>query len=222
MVPLEKRPGKIICVGMNYPPFGEVGDWSPPPYPVLFQKPSSALVGPGEKILLPRISQKVLYEGELVIVIGRKAYKVSEAESLSYVQGFTIANDVGAADIEERSSQWASGKMFDTFCPIGPVVVPVDDIAKPDALKIETRLNGQVVQVGNTGEMIFGVKALISYISHLTTLDVGDLILTGAPKRSIGGPDPRTPLKPGDWIEISIERIGILENPVVAKEEING
>lgn len=215
---LGKRPGKIICVGMNYPPYGRPVGWLTPQYPILFQKPASSLISNGENIVLPKISQMVLYEGELVIVIGKEARNVDEVDATGYVYGYSIANDVGAADIEARSSQWASGKMFDTFCPVGPKVVPLED---PGNLAVETKLNGEVVQSGNTREMIFGVGSLISYISCLATLEPGDLILTGSPKQTIGGPDPRIPLIPGDRIEISIEGIGTLENFVVAEEDCN-
>jgi 2-keto-4-pentenoate hydratase/2-oxohepta-3-ene-1,7-dioic acid hydratase in catechol pathway len=213
--PLLKKPGKIICVGLNYPPAGKLQDWFPPPFPVLFHKPSSSLVGSGKNIILPKISQKVLYEGELAIVIGALAKNVSEINAFGYIFGYTIANDVGAADIEERSSQWASGKMFDTFCPVGPRIVPHEEIGSPAGLDIVTRLNDQVVQTGNTSEMIFGVAKLVSYISGLTTLEEGDIILSGSPKRAGNEPDPRIPLQPGDTVEISIERIGSLVNTIV-------
>jgi len=218
MHPLSKRPGKIICVGMNYPPYGDLDKFRPPMFPVLFHKPASALIGTNENIMLPNSSCEVLYEGELAIVIGGIAKNVEESATLQFVAGFTIANDVGAVDIEKRSSQWASGKMFDTFCPIGPEVVSSKEVGDPEQLEIITRLNGTVVQEGNTSEMIFGVAALVSYISGLTTLEVGDLILTGSPKQSRGGPDPRIPLKAGDQIEIAIDRIGKLVNHVVAEE----
>lgn len=218
LLPPVVKPGKIICVGLNYPPLGQGKDCPPSPYPVLFQKTASSLIGFGSAIVLPRISQQVLYEGELVVVIGTRAKNISIDQALGIVAGYTIANDVGAADIEARSSQWASGKMFDTFCPLGPALVTPDEILDLGNLFIQTKLNGKVVQDGNTREMIFDVPYLISYISQLTTLEPGDLILTGSPKRAGDAPDPRTPLKQGDSISIEIEGLGILTNHVAAEE----
>jgi len=209
------KPGKIICVGLNYPPLLEAKAWIPPQYPVLFHKTSSSMIGFGSAIILPRISRQVLYEGELAVVIGTRAKNISVDQALNFVAGYTIANDVGASDIESRSSQWDSGKMFDTFCPLGPALVTPDEIQDPGSLSIRTRLNGQIVQDANTSDMIFNVPFLISYISQLTTLEPGDLILTGSPKRAGSTPDPRTPLKPGDNISIEIENLGVLTNQVI-------
>jgi len=216
-LPIDIKPGKIICVGLNYPPPNRDAGWLPPPYPVLFHKPSSSLTASGTAIVLPRISQQVLYEGELAVVIGTRAKNVPIENALNTVAGYTIANDVGAADIEARSSQWASGKMFDTFCPLGPALIPSREIPNPNDLSIKTKLNGQIVQDGNTREMIFDVTFLIHYISQLTTLEPGDVILTGSPKCAGELPDPRTPLKPGDSIRVEIEGLGVLINSVVAE-----
>ncbi len=215
LLPPVIKPGKIICVGLNYPPVIKPNTWMPPEYPVLFHKTSSSMIGSGSAIILPGISRQVLYEGELAVVIGTRAKNIPVDKALTIVAGYTIANDVGASDIESRSSQWDSGKMFDTFCPLGPALVTSDEIQDPGALSIRTTLNGQVVQDANTCEMIFNVPFLISYISQLTTLEPGDLILTGSPKRAGSTPDPRTPLKPGDRISIEIENLGVLTNPVV-------
>jgi len=215
LLPPVNKPGKIICVGLNYPPVLYMNTWTPPPYPVLFHKTSSSMIGCGSAIILPKISQQVLYEGELVVVIGTRAKNIPIDQALNILAGYTIANDVGASDIEARSSQWDSGKMFDTFCPLGPALVTPDEIQDPGSLSIRTTLNGQVVQDANTSEMIFSVPYLISYISQLTTLEPGDLILTGSPKRAGSTPDPRTPLKSGDSISIEIENLGILTNPVI-------
>lgn len=209
------KPGKIICVGLNYPPVLKLDTFTPPQYPVLFHKVSSSIIGYGSAIILPKISQQVLYEGELAVVIGTRAKNISVDKALNIVAGYTIANDVGASDIESRSSQWDSGKMFDTFCPLGPALVTPDEIRDPGSLSIRTTINGQVVQDANTSEMIFSVPFLISYISQLTTLEPEDLILTGSPKRAGSGPDPRTPLKPGDTICIEIQNLGVLTNPVL-------
>ena len=213
-LPPINRLGKIICVGLNYPPPEAGPDWTPPPYPILFQKPASALTGHGSAIVLPRISEQVLYEGELAVVIGERGRNLAEGQALGVIAGYTIANDVGAADIEARSSQWASGKMFDTFCPLGPALVFVEEIADPGNLMIRTWLNETLVQDGSTAEMIFSVPFLVSYISQLTTLEPGDLILTGSPKRVGERPDPRTPLRDGDEVRIEIDGLGALLNPV--------
>ena len=215
--PLEIKPGKIICVGLNYLPHNGSDDWSPPLYPILFQKPASTMIGFGEAIVLPKISQQVLYEGELAVVIGTRAKNISVEGALDVVAGYTIANDIGAADIEARSSQWASGKMFDTFCPLGPSLVPSGEVPSPNHLAIKTTLNGQVVQDGNSREMIFNVSFLVHYISQLTTLEPNDVILTGSPKRAGDNPDPRTPLQPGDSISVEIEGLGTLTNPIIAE-----
>jgi len=221
LLPPVIKPGKIICVGLNYPPPDRSEDWLPPPYPVLFHKPASSLTGSGSAIVLPRISRKVLYEGELAVIIGIRAKNIPVERALEAVAGYTIANDLGAADIEARSSQWDSGKMFDTFCPLGPTLVTPDEIPNPGNLFIKTKLNDEVVQDGNTQEMIFNVPYLIHYISQLTTLEPNDVILTGSPKRVGDSHDPRIPLKPADKISIEIEGLGCLSNPVVA-EEVEG
>lgn len=209
------KPGKVIGVGLNYHPVFKPENWKPPQYPILFHKAASAIIGNGAKIVIPRISHKVLYEGELAVVIGSKGKNVPVEQALTIVAGYTIANDVGASDIEARSSQWDSGKMFDTFCPLGPALVTPDEIQDPGALSIRTTLNGQIVQDGSTRDMIFDVPFLISYISQLTTLEPGDLILTGSPKRAGAVPDPRIPLKAGDTIRIEIENLGSLTNSVM-------
>ena len=218
-LPPVGRPGKIICVGMNYPPAAGTTRRVAPEYPVLFQKPASGVIGHGEAIVLPGISKMVLYEGELAVVIGECGKNLAEENALKIVAGFTIANDVGAADIEARSSQWASGKMFDTFCPLGPNLVLKDDVKGPERLTIRTWLNDQLVQDGRTSQMIFRVSYLVSYISHLTTLEPGDVILTGSPKSVGTDPDPRIPLKPGDEIRVEIEGLGELHNPVISEEQ---
>jgi acylpyruvate hydrolase len=214
---LEFQPSKIICVGMNYP--SNQADWQPPEYPVLFQKPVSGLIGAGEPIQLPVISKKVLYEGELALVIGSLARNVHLSDAYDCIAGLTIANDITAADIEARTSQWASGKMFDTFSPIGPVLTPIEYYENLGNMEIRTTLNGQEVQTGNTGEMIFDIRFLISYISTLTSLLPGDLIFTGSPKGCNRENDPRIPMRAGDRIEVEIEGIGVLENPIVDAED---
>ncbi len=217
-LPPVTRPGKVLCAGLNFPPFDAGPDFEPPAYPVLFHKAASALTGHGSPILLPKISSEVDYEGELAVVIGRRAKQVSAVDAPGYIAGYTIANDIGARDVQRRSSQWTSGKMFDTFCPLGPALVTPEDVPDPGDLKITTRLNEETVQDGSTKDMIFGPWALVSYISELTTLLPGDIILTGSPKTAGTRPDPRSLLRPGDVISVEIECLGMLTNPVEKEE----
>ena len=214
------NPGKLICVGMNYPSPGKVKDQQAA-YPVLFLKSSSTLTGHQHPILLPRISDEVFCEGELAIVIGKTGKHISIENALSYVAGYTIANDIGARDLEQRTSQWATGKLPDTFCPMGPALVTSNEIPDPNQLTIRTDINGVPVQSGNTSEMIFNVPYLISYISSIATLLPGDIILTGSPKRIDDRPAPIVYLKAGDHISIEIEGIGVLSNQTRREEYLD-
>ena len=218
LLPPVRRPGKIICVGLNYPAPAGASATPISQYPVLFHKVPTTLTGHGQPIVLPRISREVVYEGELAIVIGRRGKHVEREQALSYVAGYTVANDVGALDLERRTPQWATGKLADTFCPLGPVLVTRDQVPDPGALKIQTFLNGELVQSGPTREMLFDVPYLISYISALATLEPGDLILTGSPKRLGELPAPRRFMNPGDTVSVRIENLGELTNPVVGEE----
>jgi 2-keto-4-pentenoate hydratase/2-oxohepta-3-ene-1,7-dioic acid hydratase in catechol pathway len=215
--PLE-RPGKIVCVGLNYRShLAEIGE-PIPRYPILFDKPATSIIGHGKSIVLPRISRQVDYEGELAVVIGRRGKYIPEEEALSYVAGYTCANDVSAHDIEFRTSQWTSGKMLDTFCPLGPVLLTADEIPDPSSLHLQTLLNGQIVQDCCTSDMVFPVPCLIHYISSLATLEPGDVILTGTPAGIGCNRNPQSFLQPGDQISVRIDGIGTLTNPVVAEE----
>jgi 2-keto-4-pentenoate hydratase/2-oxohepta-3-ene-1,7-dioic acid hydratase in catechol pathway len=218
LLPPLRHPGKIVCTGLNYPPSPGSDAWTPPQYPVLFHKVATSLVGHLSPIILPRVSRRVTYEGELAVVIGKGGKNIPQEQTWGHIGGYTIANDVGAADIEKRSSQWTSGKMFDTFLPLGPALVTEDEIPTANSLMIKTMLNERTVQESTSAEMIFDVSHLISYISTLTTLEPGDLILTGSPKRVGEQPDPRIPLQPGDRVSIEIEGLGTLSNPVAAEE----
>jgi 2-keto-4-pentenoate hydratase/2-oxohepta-3-ene-1,7-dioic acid hydratase in catechol pathway len=215
---LLDRPGKIVCVGLNYySHLAEIGE-PVPQYPILFHKPATSIIGPGQPIVLPRVSRQVDYEGELAVVIGRRGKYIPEEEALSYVAGYTCANDVSAHDIEFRTSQWTSGKMLDTFCPLGPVVMNADQVPNPGALHLKTMLNGQTMQESCTSDMVFSVPFLISYISSLSTLEPGDVILTGTPAGIGCNRKPQVFLQPGDRISVAIDRIGTLTNPVIAEE----
>jgi acylpyruvate hydrolase len=208
--PLQ-NPGKVICVGGNFP---AVGKMTAPEYPVVFLKPACTITGPGKPVLLSKITTSVSYEVELTVVIGRRARNIPEREASSCIAGYTIANDLGDRLLEKRTSQWASGKMFDSFTPIGPALVSPDEIPDPQNLTMETWVNDQRVQQGNTGEMFFGVNFLVSYLSSLTTLEPGDVILTGSPKLMAGIAAPSLALKPGDTVRVVIESLGELVNPV--------
>jgi acylpyruvate hydrolase len=213
-----QRPGKVVCVGLNYHShLAEIGD-PVAQYPILFDKPATAIIGPGQSIVLPRISQQVDYEGELAVVIGRRGKYIPQEHALSYVAGYTCANDVSAHDIEFRTSQWTSGKMLDTFCPLGPVLATADEITNPGSLRLKTILNGKTVQDESTADMVFSVPFLISYISSLATLEPGDVILTGTPGGIGCNRKPQVFLQAGDEIQVQIDGIGTLINPVIAEE----
>jgi 2-keto-4-pentenoate hydratase/2-oxohepta-3-ene-1,7-dioic acid hydratase in catechol pathway len=212
------RPGKIICVGLNYHShLAEIGE-PRSRYPILFLKPASSVIRHRQPIILPRVSGQVDYEGELAVIIGRRAKNVPEDDALSYVAGYSCANDVSAHDIEFRTSQWTSGKMLDTFCPLGPVVTPAYKVRDPGCLRLRTKLDGHTVQDASTADMIFSVPSLISYISSLSTLEPGDVILTGTPAGIGCNQKPQVFLRPGDEITVEIDHVGVLTNPVVAEE----
>ncbi len=213
---LYNSPSKILCVGLNYADHAkEFGD-PLPTEPVIFNKAPSAVNYCGGTIVLPKSSSKVDYEGELVIVIGDRCRDVEPKNALKYVAGYCCGNDVSARDWqkEKPAGQWFLGKSFDSFAPIGPAFVSADEVGDPNNLKIETRLNGEVVQSSNTSNFIFKPDFLISYLSKIMTLYTGDLIFTGTPG---GVGDARKPpryLKQGDFVEVEIEKIGVLRNKV--------
>ena len=205
------RPGKIICIGLNYS--GAI-DAPRPEYPVIFLKAASSVIGSGDTIYLPRLSRQIFYEAELAVVIGSRAKHLTPEKALSCVAGYTMANDLGARDLENRTSQWTTGKLMDTFCPLGPSLVTTDELRQTNDLTMTTRINGKTVQLGNTRDMIFDVPFLVSYVSELATLEPGDVILTGSPKLMNGEPAPVVFLKHGDMVEVEIGILGILRNPV--------
>jgi acylpyruvate hydrolase len=204
------RPGKVICVGSNFPTPGKPA----PEYPILFLKPSSTITGLHSPIYLPPVTSNVAYEVELAVIIGQRAKYLSVENALSCVAGYTLANDLGDRLLEKRTSQWTTGKLMDTFTPMGPALVTADELPNLANLKMQTRINGEIVQQGNTGQMYFNVPFLISYISSLSTLEPGDVILTGSPKMIAENPAPALALKDGDEIKIEIEYLGRLSNPV--------
>lgn len=201
------RPGKIICVGHNYLEHIRERQVEKPNLPLLFLKPPSAILNPGEAIILPTQSRQVDHEAELVVVIGRKGRRIPAEQARDFIYGYTIGNDVTARDLQKADNQWTRGKGFDTFCPFGPWIETTLDPA--DAL-ITCRVSGQLRQMGSTRDLIFPVDALVAYISSVMTLEPGDLIFTGTPS-GIG------PLVDGDVVEIELEGVGKLVNPVKAE-----
>jgi 2-keto-4-pentenoate hydratase/2-oxohepta-3-ene-1,7-dioic acid hydratase in catechol pathway len=216
-VPLPiDRPQKIICVGLNYLDHAAEGSATLPERPLLFAKWPNTLIGAREPIVLPSISAKVDYEGELAAVIGTRAQRVGVDDALDVVAGYLCANDVSARDLQFADRQWVRGKSLDTFCPIGPVLVPASEIPDPQALQLRTILNGEVVQEAPTSSMIFSVAQIVAFISEAITLEPGDLILTGTPAGVGIFRDPELLLQPGDEVTVEIEGIGTLTNPVAA------
>jgi len=211
-------PTNILCIGLNYRKHAEEGGRGAPERPVLFLKPTSALQNPGDPIELPRKlrSEQVDYECELAVVIGRRCKNATRANALDFVLGYSCANDVSARDWQNflGGGQWCTGKSFDTFCPLGPALVTRDEIPNPNALKIRTLLNDQVMQDWNTADMIFDVPELIVFLSGSKTLLPGTVILTGTPHGVGFARQPPVFLKAGDSVSIEIEKIGTLANPV--------
>lgn len=197
-------PSKIVCVGRNYADHAKELGNEPPAEPIIFLKPPSTVLAPNGRIVLPRQSQRVDFEGELAMVIGKEAKNVSVTHWRDYVLGFSCANDVTARDLQKKDIQFTRGKSFDTFCPIGPWI---ETDLEPAALRIVTRVNGDIRQDGNTRDMIFSCGALIAFITSVMTLLPGDVILTGTPA-GVG------PLASGDTVEVEIEGIGKLRNVV--------
>jgi 2-keto-4-pentenoate hydratase/2-oxohepta-3-ene-1,7-dioic acid hydratase in catechol pathway len=208
-----ETPGKIVAIGLNYMDHVRESGATPPEKPLVFAKFTTSLIGDGDEIRIPRaITERVDWEVELAVVIDREASKISVQDALSYVRGYTVANDVSARDVQFADVQWVRAKSLDTFCPLGSDLVQVDD---PQNLKLTTRVNGEVVQDSNTSEMIFGVAELISFCSHSFTLEPGDVILTGTPWGCGEFMEPKRSLKDGDVVECEIEGVGVLRNPVV-------
>jgi 2-keto-4-pentenoate hydratase/2-oxohepta-3-ene-1,7-dioic acid hydratase in catechol pathway len=208
-----ERPGKIVAIGLNYMDHVRESGAEPPKRPLVFAKFPSAVIDHEEPIRIPRaLTERVDWEVELAVVIGERTSGVSADEALRYVRGYTIGNDVSARDLQFADVQWVRAKSLDTFCPLGPTVVELDD---PQNLKLVTRVNGEVMQDSNTSEMIFGVAELISFCSHSFALEPGDVILTGTPWGCGEFMEPKRSLSDGDVVECEIEGIGVLRNPVV-------
>lgn len=210
------RPGKVIGIGLNYSDHAAESGMDIPPEPVCFSKFANTIIGPGETIQLPAVSQKVDYEAELVVVIGRRGRNIPEAEALNFVAGYMNGNDVSARDwqIGKPGGQWLMGKTPDTFAPTGPWLVTADEVSDPNRLAIALRLNGETMQDSSTEKFIFKVEQIIAYLSQLITLEPGDVIFTGTPPGVGMARKPPVFLKPGDVVEVEIEGLGVLRNPV--------
>ena len=215
-LPPIPRPGKIICIGQNYRAHVVEMGRELPKHPVLFAKFANTLVGHEQPIRLPRVSGQVDYEAELMIVIGRECKDVAPADAFDVIAGYTIFNDVSVRDYQRRTTQFLQGKTFDTTGPCGPAIVTKDEVADPHALRVQLRLNGETMQDGNTSDFIFDIPAIISYLSEIMTLEPGDLIATGTPEGVGFARDPQVFLKAGDVVEIEIDGLSVLRNPVVS------
>ncbi len=200
-------PSKIVCVGRNYPEHAKELGNEPPKEPLIFLKPPSSLIASGDRIVYPSVSERVDFEGELGVVIGKRARNVAREDAMDYVLGYTCVNDVTARDLQRKDGQWTRGKGFDTFCAVGPCLVPKDDLDLTK-IRVRTLVDGVVKQDGPISDMMFGVDDIIAYVSAFMTLEPGDLIATGTPP-GVG------PLQPGSTVRVEIDGIGVLENTVI-------
>jgi 2,4-diketo-3-deoxy-L-fuconate hydrolase len=214
VLPID-RPGKIVCVGLNYRDHAEEQGVELPAAPLFFAKYTTSLIGPGDPIVIPPAVTKCDYEAELGVVIGTTVKQIGKENAFEAVAGYLVANDVSARDLQFADGQWTRGKSPDTFCPVGPLV-PASEVADPHALPIRAILNGEVMQDSTTANLIFGIDEVISYASQTSTLEAGDLILTGTPAGVGVFRDPQRLLQPGDSITIQIDGLGEITNPVVA------
>ncbi|HJU92045.1 MAG TPA: fumarylacetoacetate hydrolase family protein [Pyrinomonadaceae bacterium] len=213
------RPGKILCIGLNYRDHAAESNMPIPEKPVVFSKFSTCVVGPGEPVVLPSTSQQVDYEAELAVVIGRRAKHVTADRAYDYVFGYTAFNDVTARDFQFADGQWQRGKSCDTFAPMGQTIVTTDAVPDPHKLPIKLTLNGKTMQDSNTDQLIFGVPALIEFISQTITLEPGDVIATGTPPGVGFARKPPVFLKPGDQMEVMIEGVDGVGTPVISEQD---
>ncbi|MBY0147730.1 fumarylacetoacetate hydrolase family protein [Neobacillus niacini] len=215
--PCVTQPNKIICVGLNYRKHADETNSPYPEVPILFNKFNNALTGHKCEIAVPKVTQRLDYEVELGVVIGKEAKYVSKEDALDYVFGYCTANDFSARDLQKRTNQWLLGKTCDDFSPIGPYLVTADEVGDPNQLQLTTYVNGEKRQNSNTSDMIFHVDEIVSYISQHMTLTPGDVILTGTPEGVIiGSPrEKRVYLKPGDIVTVEVEKLGALTNILI-------
>jgi 2-keto-4-pentenoate hydratase/2-oxohepta-3-ene-1,7-dioic acid hydratase in catechol pathway len=218
LLPPIQRPGKIICMGYNYWGHTAAGGADVPAHPNMFCKTANTIIGPQQPIILPHVSQQVDYEAELAVIIGTRGHAIPESDALQHVAGYSIFNDVSARDYQNRSSQWLLGKSFDTFGPLGPALVTIDEVPDPHNLDLELTINGVPGQRANTRDMIFRIPFLIAYLSQVMTLDPGDIIATGTPSKLPEAAKLQRFLQPGDVVAITIEKLGTLTNTLVESE----
>jgi len=218
--PCVTEPQKLICVGLNYRKHAEETGSPIPEYPILFNKFNNALTGHQSTVAIPKVTKRLDYEAELAIVVGRRAKNVSKEDALSYVFGYSAANDLSARDLQKRTGQWMLGKACDGFAPLGPYLVTADEIGNPNSLSIQTTVNGEMRQNSNTADMIFYCDEIVSYISQHMTLEPGDVILTGTPEGVVIGlpKEQRVFLQPGDEVVVRIEGLGELRSVFTAEE----
>ena len=216
LAPLSNPP-RIFAIGLNYRDHAAETKMALPSAPVVFFKLPTAIIGPGDAIVLPENSAEPDYEAELAFIIGKGGYRIPAAAWREHVYGFTIINDVSARDVQRATSQWSLAKSFPTYCPMGPAIVTADEIADPHQLAISLSINGETLQDSNTRELIFKIPELIEYISSITPLLPGDIVSTGTPSGVGMGRTPQRWLKPGETVTVTIEGLGSLTNPVVAE-----
>ena len=218
LLPPVLNPGKILCIGLNYVDHAREARLPIPKEPIVFGKYANSAVGSGHPIRIPPVTKEVDYEAELAVVIGKRAYRVPREKALEYAAGYMNFNDVSARDLQRLDAQWMKGKFLDTFAPMGPWLVTADEVENPGDLDIELRLNGRVMQSSSTKNLIFSVDYLISYLSHLLTLEPGDVIATGTPSGVGFSRKPPVYLQPGHVVEVEIEGLGTLRSPVEAEK----
>lgn len=213
--PPVSRPGKIICIGLNFRDHAAESNMTLPQEPVIFFKATSALSGPDDDVIIPRGSEKTDWEVELAVVIGKAGRDIPRAEALRHVFGYTAVNDLSARDLQTAHLQWFKGKSLDGFCPMGPVIVTADEFGDPQRKRLQSRVNGAIKQGASTSDMIFPVDAILEWLSKGMTLEPGDIIATGTPEGVGMGRTPPEFLQPGDVVEIEVEGIGTLRNRIV-------
>jgi acylpyruvate hydrolase len=215
--PVVPRPGKIVCMGLNYRAHVDEGAYDAPDYPVLFSKFADTLVAAGDPVLVPPESEAVDYEAELAFVVGRRVRRAPRSSALAAVAGYTVANDVTMRDYQYRTHQWLPGKNWANSTPLGPFLVTPDEVGDPHDLAISLELNGERMQSGNTRQFIFDIPAIIAAVSEFIPLEPGDVVLTGTPSGVGYRREPQRLLRDGDRMVVEIERVGRLENPVAGE-----
>jgi len=210
-------PPRVFAIGLNYREHAIESKMALPKVPVVFFKMTTAIIGPGDNIVLPKNSTQPDYEAEIAFVVGKGGYRIPASAWREHVYGYTIINDVSARDVQLSTSQWSLGKSFPTFCPMGPAIVTIDEIADPHELAIGLSIDGEVLQNSNTNELIFRVPELVEYISSITPLLPGDVVSTGTPSGVGMGRTPQRWLKPGDTVTVTVQGVGSLTNPVVTE-----